>query len=157
MAEPEMTVKGTTGIVLLYPNKFTIKRKGLLSAVLYGGKGDMTYRIDSIQGIIFKEATLRDGYFQPSLIAAAAASGGYGRAMYDENTVSFNRRQQPEFEKLRDIIEERVYARQATEPSTIVQMPSSVADEIEKLAALRDKGILTTEEFEARKKQVLGI
>jgi len=33
----------------------------------------------------------------------------------------------------------------------------SVADEIEKLAALRDKSILTDEEFQAKKKQLLGL
>lgn len=33
----------------------------------------------------------------------------------------------------------------------------SAADEIEKLAALRDKGILTDEEFRAKKKQLLGL
>lgn len=33
----------------------------------------------------------------------------------------------------------------------------SLADEIEKLAALRDRGILTDEEFQAKKKQLLGL
>jgi molecular chaperone DnaK len=33
----------------------------------------------------------------------------------------------------------------------------SVADEIQKLAALRDRGILTDEEFQAKKKQLLGL
>lgn len=35
--------------------------------------------------------------------------------------------------------------------------PASAADEIRKLAALRDEGILTEEEFTAKKKQLLGI
>jgi hypothetical protein len=34
---------------------------------------------------------------------------------------------------------------------------ASVADDLEALAELRDKGILTEEEFTAKKKQILGI
>jgi predicted Zn-dependent peptidase len=30
-------------------------------------------------------------------------------------------------------------------------------DELEKLAELKDKGIITEEEFEAKKKQILGL
>jgi len=33
----------------------------------------------------------------------------------------------------------------------------SVPDEIEKLALLRDKGIVTEEEFQAKKRQLLGL
>jgi hypothetical protein len=35
--------------------------------------------------------------------------------------------------------------------------PEAYAAELEQLAKLRDQGILTPEEFEAKKKQVLGI
>jgi hypothetical protein len=33
----------------------------------------------------------------------------------------------------------------------------STSDELEKLAGLRDQGVITEEEFEAKKKQVLGL
>lgn len=41
----------------------------------------------------------------------------------------------------------------------IAQSPEkkSSVDELEKLAELKEKGILTTEEFEAKKKQILGL
>ena len=35
--------------------------------------------------------------------------------------------------------------------------PSSDLDELEKLASLKDRGIITEEEFEAKKKQLLGL
>ncbi|MGG3518430.1 SHOCT domain-containing protein [Bacillus pseudomycoides] len=35
--------------------------------------------------------------------------------------------------------------------------PADVADQIKRLADLRDSGILTNEEFDAKKKQLLGI
>jgi len=34
---------------------------------------------------------------------------------------------------------------------------TSYLDELEKLASLRDRGIITTDEFEAKKKQLLGL
>jgi hypothetical protein len=40
-------------------------------------------------------------------------------------------------------------------PSAVAQ-PPSVADELEKLAALRDRGVLTEEEFSAQKNRLLG-
>ena len=53
----------------------------------------------------------------------------------------------------------------ARQPSTQPQAPANQTDssnvdttaELEKLAALKDKGILTEEEFSAKKKQLLGI
>lgn len=41
--------------------------------------------------------------------------------------------------------------------TTIIQNQSSNLDELEKLANLRDKGIITQEEFEAKKKQLLDL
>ena len=37
------------------------------------------------------------------------------------------------------------------------QIQSSGADELEKLSALKDKGIITQEEFDQKKKQLLGL
>ena len=34
---------------------------------------------------------------------------------------------------------------------------TSTSDELEKLAGLRDQGVITDEEFEAKKKQLLGL
>ena len=40
--------------------------------------------------------------------------------------------------------------------ATTTNMSVSIADELDKLASLRDRGVLTTEEFEAQKKSLLG-
>ena len=40
--------------------------------------------------------------------------------------------------------------------ATTTNMSISVADELDKLASLRDRGVLTTEEFEAQKSTLLG-
>jgi hypothetical protein len=48
-------------------------------------------------------------------------------------------------------------AAQAAASARAGSAPMSVADEIEKLAGLLEKGILTQEEFDAKKKQLLGL
>jgi membrane protease subunit (stomatin/prohibitin family) len=46
---------------------------------------------------------------------------------------------------------------QQAEPAAPVAAQDDSYAEIEKLAGLRDKGILTQEEFDAKKRQILGI
>jgi hypothetical protein len=58
-----------------------------------------------------------------------------------------------------DIINQRINA--MSQPNITVNVPSagqpaSMADELTKLADLTEKGILTQEEFDAKKKQLLG-
>jgi hypothetical protein len=55
-------------------------------------------------------------------------------------------------QKAKELIDERV-ARARTGPAPAA---SSVADELAKLATLREQGVLSTEEFEAQKGRLLG-
>jgi Short C-terminal domain len=40
---------------------------------------------------------------------------------------------------------------------TVEKPPISVADELEKLATLKEKGILNADEFDAQKRKLLGL
>jgi hypothetical protein len=72
----------------------------------------------------------------------------------DENSVIFIRKQMPEFEKLRAAVETAlVQGAQATTPQ---QFGPSIGDQITQLAALRDQGLLTSEEFAAKKADLLS-
>ena len=71
--------------------------------------------------------------------------------MIDENSVSFDRKQEPAFERLKN----EIYALQETPQQEHLERILSVSDEVEKLASLRDRGILTEEEFERQKKRTL--
>ncbi len=49
---------------------------------------------------------------------------------------------------------------QSQQPQQVVEAPANQDDqyaELEKLAGLRDQGILTQEEFDAKKRQILGL
>jgi membrane protease subunit (stomatin/prohibitin family) len=51
---------------------------------------------------------------------------------------------------------EQTYAQQAQPPAAAPAEPDYTA-ELERLAKLRDEGVITAEDFEAKKKQLLGI
>jgi hypothetical protein len=74
-------------------------------------------------------------------------------AQKDENSVTFTKKALGDLEAVRDYIEQRLSV--AHGPAAAVGEPD-VADQIRKLAALRDEGLLTPEEFESKKADLLG-
>lgn len=77
----------------------------------------------------------------------------YSEVDSDENVVTFGYKEMATFEELRDAVEEQL----SSIKEGVVMTPSSNLDELGKLAELRDKGIITEEEFEAKKKQLLDL
>lgn len=151
-----MEAIGVNGQLELSGNKIIIKRKGLLAKMTQGLKGDKEILIKQISSIQFKKAgALTNGYIQFSFSGGKEDQGGLFDATKDENTIMFSKKQQPAFEKIKLTIEEKIESlhNQASPSATMVD----VADEIKKLAELKDSGILTEEEFEAKKRQLLGI
>jgi len=77
-------------------------------------------------------------------------------AAKNENSVLFTKPDQEEFVALRDAVQSAIKSSQqapaaaATSAATV-----SVADELLKLAQLRDSGILSDSEFEAQKSRLL--
>jgi hypothetical protein len=154
-----MEAVGVHGSIELVGNKIIIKRtKGLMSRLSYGIKGNKEILIKTITSIQFKSAGILNGYIQFSFSGGKDNTGGILDAAGDENTVFFTKKQQPAFEKLKSIIEEKIEALNNNNNSQAQQaFLVNVADEIKKLAELKDSGILTEEEFTAKKKQLLGI
>ena len=150
----ELEAIGTAGQMKLTDDYVIISRKGVLGFLTQGLKGDKEISIDQISSVQFKEAGFANGYLQIGFVGGTESKAGIVDAVNDENTVMFNKRQQPDFEKMRDAIRSSIKAiKQANGKAA----PISAADEIRKLASLRDDGLITNEEFEAKKAQILGI
>ena len=66
----------------------------------------------------------------------------------------FTKKQMPEFERLRAAIDEAIVGQHA--PQAAGSSEGSITDELTKLAALRDQGVITDADFEAGKAKVLG-
>ena len=73
------------------------------------------------------------------------------KATTDENTIMFRKSRQADFEEIKSMIEMKMKEQRS---KTVGR--SGTIDDLEKLAQLKDKGIISEEEFKAKKKQILG-
>lgn len=142
--------KGYNGTIVLTDTGVIIKR-GMKGFLLGGGmlRGDKTIPYSSIVAVQLKKAGMTAGYLQLTLKGGSEAKGGLFQSTKDENSINFHLRKNKEFTEAKELIEQRI--------SSSVPAKTSDLDELEKLAALKDKGIITEEEFNTKKKQLLGL
>jgi len=143
--------KGYNGTLILTDTGVIIKR-GAKGFLLGGGmlRGDKTIPYSSIIAVQLKKAGLVAGFLQLTLKGGSEAKSGLFQSTTDENTVNFHSRRNKIFEEAKQLIEERIN-------SNGTPAKSSNLDELEKLAELKAKGIITEEEFNAKKKSILGL
>jgi hypothetical protein len=146
---------GANGQLEMTKTSIIIKRNGLISFLSQGLKGDKEILISQISSIEFKPANgILNGYIQLSFIGGQESKGSFFDVSNDENTVMFESSQQPAFEAFKRELQERMRAASGGASS---KSSYSNLDELEKLAALRDKNIISSEEFESKKHQLLGL
>lgn len=152
MANIIAEAKGKNGQLELTEKSVCIRRKGVLGFLTQGFKGDKEILISQVSSIQFKRAgAFVNGYIQFAFVGGQEAKGGAWQAASDENTVMFTTGQQPAFERFKGELQKRMDAVRSGGNQ------SSGLDEIEKLASLRDREIISQEEFEAKKRQLLGL
>ena len=143
---------GIGGQLTLLDNKVRISRRGIWAFFLHGLKGDKEILIKHISAIQFKKASmLTNGYIQFAFIGSQESKTGIFGATKDENTVIFTSAQQKNFEEFKSRVEEKMAALEGHKASSIG------IDDLEKLADLKQKGIITEEEFLLKKKQILNL
>lgn len=153
MSDVMMEAEGHNGQLELTSSVVRIKRKGVLAFLTQGLKGDKEILISQISSIQFRKANaFVHGYIQFAFVGGQEAKGGLFQGTQDENTVMFRVSQQPAFETFRDALRGRI----AASRSGPKQSSASGLEELEKLASLREKGIVSEEEFQRKKKQILG-
>ena len=154
--------EGVDGQLLLLEDGVRMKRREKTDYSARGLKGDKVIPYSQIASIEFKKAgTLTSGYIQFLLLGEHKSKEGVSSATADENTMTFRAAQQPAFDSMKTVLETKIAAAKmavtkATVPKAAPQTISYI-NELEKLASLRDRGILTEEEFAAKKRQILGI
>ncbi len=154
-ADGVVTASGVNGQVTVYRETVVIKRKGGLAFLTQGLKGDKTIQIRQISSVQFRRAgSITNGYIQFAFQGGLETKGGLFDAVSDENSVMFTSVQQPMFERVKAAVEGRLSEATSATPTAPT---SSVADEIAKLAVLLDNELITREEFEHKKRQLLGL
>jgi hypothetical protein len=146
--------KGMDGYLILSENELVIKR-GLRGFLLGGGtiRGDKTVPYHNIVAVQFKKSGILAGYIQLSLKGGNEAKAGILEAGKDENTITFaGTKSNDLFEEAKKIIEKKMNMTDALKSNT-----NNSYTDLEKLADLRDKGVITNEDYNLKKKQILGI
>jgi len=125
-----------------------------------GGRAEKQFAIPQISGVELKKtAGLRHGTFTVVVAGAVAPRAAFTARRFDPLTVEFTRRQMADFERMRDVVLHAVHQHHATPPPMMYAPPPqtrSLVDELTRLAALRNQGVISPAEFEAAKRQILG-
>ena len=146
-------------ITLPCSNGFTLHTDGE-NIIIATKKTEEVVPISRIQSFSLKEPGLAYGkiVFTTAQAATTGVNVGFGisAALGAEKTFFFSKGELGTAKQFRDAVMN--YDKSASQPNaaptgTVV----SVVEEIRGLKALLDEGILTQEEFEAKKKQLLGI
>lgn len=136
----------------------TIQHIGMQRAVI--GKGIKRFPLTAISNIQIKPAGwVMSGYMQITAGGSNETRSKFGRqtwdASSDENTVVFGLQDQAAFLTLRDAIEQAQRKLRTPESTAPAPPQEDILVRLEKLGNLRDAGILTDEEFTAKKTELL--
>ena len=136
----------------------TIDKKGFLNAVTVGITGAKKVPFSSITGVHFKaRGKITSGVLQFSILGVAAAASGLSGAAEDKYAVMFaNKEEESKAMQIRDLVDEKISGGGAFGATTIIQQKSP-AEEVKALKELLDMGALTQEEFDTKKKELLGL
>lgn len=147
------TLNGVNGQLKIYDDKLIISRKGFLAFATQGIKGDKTIPLSSIYSVQFKEGSFwLNGYIQIGLGGSVESTKGIFDATKDENTIMFNKAHNLEASKIKNFIEKFILERNNNSSNN----QTSIADEILKFKSLLDSGIISQEEFDKKKQQLLN-
>lgn len=153
-----MTAAGKNGSVTFDGRTVQIEKKRL-----FGG-GTHQFPVGSINAVNFKAGTmLTVGYVQFVISGQTAHTpprltdnAGMREFQRESNVVTFGGRQTPEFQAICDAVRAASQSTGAAPTSPPASGGHGVADELRKLAELRDAGILSAAEFDAEKQRLLS-
>jgi len=142
--------KGYNGTLVLTDAVVIIKR-GIIGVLLGGGmlRGDKTIPYSRIVAVQLKRAGLTAGYIQLTLMGGSEAKAGLFQSAIDENSINFHARHDnnEKFDEAKRLIEARI----GDAPR------HNYVDDLERLAALNERGAITDEEFQKKKNELLGL
>lgn len=146
---------GAVGDILeVYEDRIVILHKGMFNLLTMGSKGEKTIYFNNITSVQIKLAGFASGYIQFSINGGRENMGGLFGAMCDENSITIgDERKNKEAEQVVSYINKKL----AEIKKGIAFSGISCADELKKFKELFDTGVITKEEFEVKKKQLLGL
>lgn len=147
----DFEIHGVSSSIYVIDQKIMIKHRGFLSAINRGLVGEKVIPIANLTSIQFKRAAALNGYIQFAT-AASEATGGAFDATRDENSVLFSKDQEQDFAEFRDRIQAMMDQSKTATPIALAVDP---LDQLKKLKELLDAGVLTQEEFDSKKQNLM--
>ena len=152
----EIRAEGVDGIVTANEVEISIKFKGL-GRITHGG--DEIYPIEKVRAVGFKEPGFTRGHIQFGVIDAhgrAEANSTSSGSIFgsNEHMVLFDKKSLKDFIALKEFVELQI-KNNKTKKVNNSHSQLSIADELEKLAKLKESGVLTDAEFQSQKQKLL--
>ncbi len=162
MSDCKFEIKSVTGQVLrVYEDRVELTQEGVRGAVLQGLQGVKTYYYNSISTIQFKNCGWTNGFIEFTFAGGNDRRGGAWSGAANDNRFTFGKptigaakKLAEEMEQVNAYLQERLKV--SKQPQQVVQQ-NSEADELMKFKMLAEQGVITQEEFEAKKRQILGL
>ena len=155
MEDALMEATGLNAKVFLFKDAIRIKRIGLRNSLSGASKVERDILISQIVGLQFKRAgLLNNGYIEFEVMHQYQRLDKDSEGEVEDATVAFKPGQQGAFEAFREMLVANMTAGGAAKAPSAA---TTDLDQLDKLASLRDRGIITEEEFGRKKKQLLGL
>ena len=148
-----MNAKGIDGTMRLDGDMLYIHKKQF-----FVSRGEKAIPLSSITAIQWKEPALTSGYIQVVLKGSGESKGGVFDATKDENAILFNK-SRGQVLAIRDAINRELAERSRMGSSAAAPQPVATdpIGELVRWAELRDKGVISQDEYDAKKRQLLGL
>lgn len=149
-------------ILDVYDNKVvftsTKSTSTVVSGLIFGDsltQGEKTIYYKDAIGVQFKPATITDGYIQVETAVGGMTST---KSQYSgENSIQFGSKVNDEAETVTNFIKQKIEETKNTPVGGTVIQQSTAADEVMKLKQLLDMGVISQEEFDKKKNELLGL
>jgi len=160
-----MSLKCTNGILNVFENRIEISRKTAFGFASQGIKGDRTLFYRDLTSVEYKKPTFfANGYIKFILPGTSETDSALNltgtttkQSSQDPNTLilrALGKEMPEESKKAYDVIMQKIS--EAKNPTVVVSGAVSNADELGKFKKLFDDGVITQDEFNSKKKQLLG-
>jgi hypothetical protein len=137
----------------LLDNTVVIRKQGFANAMASGLNGERSIPISTITAIQLKLGGWTPGYILFSYAGSKPFAGGIFEATHDPDAFLFEKSHNDEVSAFKTKVEQLMRESRKS-PSTT--STASLAEEIRKLSALKDEGILSQDEFDSAKRRLLS-
>ncbi len=158
MSEKIYEIRGVRGRHLdVYEDKVVISIRASIGSLLTGNvfDGEKTIYYRDAIGVQFKKSGLSIGYLQ--IETASSQMNNRANNFFNENSFTFDKTKvsNEKMEEVANYVKQRIDDIKRSDGSSATKI--SPADELKKFKDLLDAGIITQDEFDAKKKDLLGI